>query len=51
MQRLVDLIGISETIPPGELDLSLLAVLRRRQQVKMSGTFYKITRAIRKQRK
>lgn len=39
----VDIFGVTETLPPEELDKKLMAVLKRRKYVKMKGRFTKIT--------
>lgn len=47
-QYQVDVIGITEIIPPEELDKSLMAILRRWGKTKMTGRFTKIVKAPRK---
>ena len=47
-QHQVDVIGITEIIPPEELDKSLLAILRRWGKTKMIGRFTKIVKARRR---
>lgn len=44
----VDMIGVTETVPPEELDRSIMAYLRKREQQEMSGKLKKIVRAPRK---
>ncbi len=44
----VDVIGVMETIPPEELDKSIMAKLRRWGKTKMSGRFTTIVKAVRK---
>ncbi len=39
----VDLIGVTQAITPGRLDINLMAHLRRRQSLRMTGRFKKIT--------
>lgn len=44
----VDIIGVMETIPPEELDRSVMAKLRRWGKTRMSGRFTTIVKAARK---
>lgn len=44
----VDVIGVTETIPPEELDKSVMAKLRRWGKTRMSGRFTTIVKAVRK---
>lgn len=44
----VDVIGVTENIPPGELDKTLMVKLKRWGKSKMSGRFTKITRVRRR---
>lgn len=44
----VDIIGVTETIPPEELDKSIMAKLRKWGKAKMSGRFMAIVKAVRK---
>lgn len=47
-QYQVDIVGVTETIPPEELDKSLMAKLHSWGRSNMSGRFTKIIRASRK---
>lgn len=46
----VDIVGVTETIPPEELDKAIMAKLKRWAKASMSGRFTSIARAPRKQR-
>lgn len=46
----VDIIGVTETIQPEELDKTIMAKLKKRGRASMSGRFTSIVRAPRKQR-
>ncbi len=39
----VDILGISETIPPEKMDKQIMAILRKRKYIKLKGRFTKIT--------
>lgn len=38
----VDVVGVTETVSPGKLDKQIMAMLRKRKQKSMSGSFIKI---------